>query len=154
LCKDPIWSFICPRCLARDIVKWLPEKLRGAFKRFNRDFSSSFSATIDMAGLTCLSCRKVRVANICPFCYLAEVCDWLHEIKPALAEVFFRSMPLKRSLRITGSGVAWKDGIVPISQTEPQELDEGTCEACERYSDELIHTDGRWLCRDCESLEG
>jgi hypothetical protein len=154
ICKDPIWSFICPHCLARDISRWLPASIRGAFGRFNSNLLGNFSATIDMDGLRCLRCRKVRLANICPFCYLAEVFDWLHGIKPALAERFFRFVPFRRDLRMGPEVVSWNDGIVPVSHTEPRETDEGTCESCERYSDELTNVDGRWICRDCESIEG
>ncbi len=153
LCKDPIWSFICPHCLARDISRWLPASIRKAFSRFNRDFFRNFSTTIDLDGLRCLRCRKIRLANICPFCYLAEVCDWLHGIAPTLAESLFRLLPTKRSFSMTEKGILWSDGVIPISDTGFAETDEGVCEACERYSDELIHIDGKWICRDCELLE-
>ena len=153
LCKDPIWSFICPHCLGREIIRWLPARIRKAFGRFNNNFLANFSATIDMDGLSCLRCRKIRIANICPFCYLAEVYDWLHETMPALAENFFRMIPMRREMKVGPGVVSWSDGVVPISHTEFRETDEGICEACERYSDELIHVDGRWICKDCESLE-
>lgn len=153
MCKDPIWSFICPQCIGKEIRRWLPDRVRSAFSRFDRDLLDNFSTSIDMDGLRCLRCRKVRLASICPFCYLAEVYDWLKDVKPALAESFLRFIPLRSVLRQGSHGMKWNDGIVPIGHTEMPELDEGICESCDRYTDELIHLDGRWICRDCESLE-
>ncbi len=153
LCKQPIWSFICPQCLAMDIRKWLPNKFREAFRQFNSGFLGSFSATIDMDGLRCLKCRKVRLANICPHCYISEVYDWLREMEPRLAETLFRMLPIKQGLEVTGNGLKWTSGPMPISRTKESLVDEGTCELCERYSDFLVNADGVWLCRDCEKLE-
>jgi hypothetical protein len=154
ICKDPIWSFICPDCLAKDIGKWLPRNLRGAFGRFSRGLLSNFSSTIDMDGLRCLRCRRVRVANICPFCYLAEVYDWLRERGSTLAETIYRMLPLAGDWRLDrDGGCAWNSGPVPITESEIEQRDEGMCEACERYSDELLLFDGKWICRDCETIE-
>ncbi len=152
LCKEPIWSFICPHCLAREIGRWLPSRAREAFGKFNENFFSNFSATIDVDGLRCLRCRKVRLANICLFCYLAEVYDWLCERERNLAEAFFRMMPHRRSFDVSSAVVSWKRSAIPISATGHRETDEGICEICERYSDSIAHDEGRWLCRDCEDL--
>jgi hypothetical protein len=155
MCKEPIWSFICPRCLGRDIGKWLPGNLKGAFRRFNKGFLRSFSSTISMEGLSCILCRRVRVANICPFCYMAEVYDWLRERNRGLAETIFRMLPLARDWTLDErGGVTTVGGAVPVSESELMQRDEGICEACECYSDELGHADGMWICRECESLEG
>ncbi|MCK4714001.1 MAG: hypothetical protein KAT35_00375 [Candidatus Aenigmarchaeota archaeon] len=153
LCKQPIWSFICPQCLSKDIGRWLPNKLKSAFRDFNRVFFSNFFSATDMDGLRCLKCRRIRLANICPHCYVAEVYDWLSDKSTELSDTLLRMLPLKQGLEHTNTGVAWSRGLIPISRTETEETDEGTCEVCEKYSEELTHTDGRWVCRDCELLE-
>jgi len=154
ICKDSIWSFICPHCLANAIEKWLPPYLRDDFGKFSDDFFRSFSTTIDMDGLMCLRCRKIRLANICPWCFLNEVYDWLREKDASLANTVAHALPL---------GTDWKHHhddtrhynniIVPITASENPLRDEGLCETCESYSQELVHYDGRWVCKDCESLE-
>jgi hypothetical protein len=154
LCKDPIWSFICPHCLARDIGNWLPKNLKGAYKKFNKNFFGNFSFTIDLDGLRCIHCKKMRLANICTFCYLAEVYDWLRRNNRRLAENIFRMLPLASDWRLDKkAGVIWSSGLVPVSDTELELRDEGVCEACDRYSDELSNFDGRWICKECETLE-
>jgi hypothetical protein len=149
LCKDPIWSFICPDCLAEDIRKWLPTKLKGAFSKFNEDFLASFSMTIDIDGLRCIHCRKIKLANICPFCYMAEVHEWLMHKNQKLANTILKGIPVTGDWFIKGGVCSWKDGGVPITETEMIRHEEGTCEACERFSEELLNVDGRLVCRDC-----
>jgi hypothetical protein len=154
ICKDPIWSFICPDCLSRDINRWLPGNLRGAFKRFNESFLRSFSITIDLDGLRCIRCRKIRIANICTFCYIAEVYGWLREKNMKLAETIYRMLPLARDWKLdSNGGCTWSNGLVPVTESELEQRDEGICELCERYSDELVLMDGMWICRGCESFE-
>ncbi len=162
ICKNPIWSFICPDCLSRDISRWLPRTLRGAFGEFNRTFLRSFSSTIDLDGLRCLHCKEVKVANICPFCYVAEAYDWLRERNGKLAETLLRMLPLTKGWTLgsngecsldSNGGCAWSGGLVPVTESELEQRDEGVCESCERYSDNLAHINGRWICRECESLE-
>ena len=121
--------------------------------RFNKNFFMDFSTTIDMEGLRCIRCRKIRIANICPHCYIAEVYDWLRTVNERLAETLFRMLPIKQGLDMNHTGLSWSRDALPISHTEMREISEGMCETCERYSDELIHADGRWICRDCELLE-
>lgn len=154
ICKDPIWSFICQRCLARDINKWLPKNLKEAFRGFNRDFSRSFSISLETQGLRCLRCKRIRLASVCPFCYIAEVYTWLSERNRKLAAILYRMLPIAGDWKLgKHGGCMWKDGLIPVSESESQPTDEGTCESCERYSDSLVMYDGRWICRDCESLE-
>lgn len=150
ICKDPIWSFICPHCLARDIKKWLPYRLKEAFRNFNESLLGSFSMTIDMDGLRCLKCRKIRLANLCPFCYMAEVHEWLRDKNAKLAATILNFIPAGNEWTLRRGGMTWKDGLVPITESEIARHEEGTCETCERYSDRLIHVDGRWVCRDCQ----
>jgi hypothetical protein len=150
LCKDPIWSFICPHCLARDISRWLPRKIRGAFSKFNENFFGSFSATIDIDGLRCLRCRKVRLANICPFCYFMEAYDWLRERNLGLARDLLEMIPHNKGIRMDHSRMLLKSSSIPISFTEDAEADEGYCEICERYDERIVNSDGKWVCRDCD----
>ncbi len=154
LCKQPIWSFICPQCLSADIRKWLPNKLKSAFWDFSKTLSRNFSSVTDMDGLVCLRCRKTRTASICPHCFVAETYEWLRERNAELSETLFRMLPLKQGLEHTNTGVAWNSGLIPISSTRLQMSEEGICEMCEKYSDELVHVDGRWICKECESFEG
>ena len=114
-------------------------------------------ALVTVAGATVGVADQLFVAAISLASLLnviAEVFDWLHGVNTALAENFFRFVPFKRELRMGPEVISWRDGIVPISNTDVPEVDEGTCEACERYSDELTHVDGKWICRDCGLLEG
>jgi hypothetical protein len=153
LCKDPIWSFICPHCLASAIRAWLPSGMRRAFSEFNRNFFSSFSNSIDLDGLRCLRCKKVRIATTCPFCYIAEAYEWLRERDIKLADTLSRMNPYSSVVSMTPSGIEWKDGIVPITFTEEKETGEGICEQCDEYHEVLTKSDGRWICNDCEDIE-
>lgn len=154
ICKEPIWSFICPDCLARDIGRWIPRGLNGLFRNFSREFVRNFSGNMDMDELSCIHCRKVRVASICPFCYLAEVYRWLGERGSRLAGTIFRMLPLDGDWAIDrNSGIASVGELVPVSESETKQSDEGICECCEGYSEELALSDGRWICRECEPLE-
>ena len=150
LCKDPIWSFICPDCLSRDIKNWLPAKLKGTFRKFNEDFLGSFSMTIDTDGLRCIHCRKIRLANICPFCYLVEVHEWLRHKNQRLANTILRGIPVSVNWVIKEDACSLKGSGIPITETELSRHEEGTCEACDRFSEELLAIDGRLVCKDCK----
>lgn len=154
ICKDPIWSFICPDCLAKDIGNWLPRNLRVPFRGFSQNLIRNFSSSTDTDSLRCIKCKETKPANICPFCYVAEAYDWLRERNAKLAGALYRMLPLAGDWRLDGNGgCAWNGGPVPVTESENVQKSEGICELCEGYSDRLVFVDGKWICRDCESLE-
>lgn len=154
MCKDPIWSYICPNCLANAIEDWLPYYLKGEFREFSENFFKSFSSTTDMDGLRCLRCHKVRLSTICPFCFIAEAYDFLRERDLELAQTLLKSIPVQGDWKFDSmEEKTWKGAIVPVTNTEIPTTEVGSCEMCDSFSNRLTNYEGRWICRECESFE-
>jgi len=149
ICKYPVWSYICPDCLSKEIGKWLPHELSSQFRRFNRSFLGNFrSFESNLTQTMCIRCRTMRETTLCSFCYVAEVFHWLHEKNRHLAKTLFMALPLDSSLKATsGMRNEWNE-IRPISYEESESL-EGICEECGEYSQETATANGRWLCESC-----
>ncbi len=157
ICKDPVWSYICPDCLAKDIKKWLPNTLRARFSAFSKAFVEHFgSGHGSNPRIYCIKCRKKSPANICPFCYVTEIHEWLIENGQAeLAQTLAGMLPMDHGWKGQSEHSArfWKDSIYPITQTETREYDEGICEECGEFSDKLEQVNGEWICRSCKSWQ-
>lgn len=153
VCKDPVWSFICPDCLAEQVKNWLPSDLKEDFFRFSCNLISYFSNAGEKSSLPCLNCKTVKEVSICPFCYIAEVFHWLEGRDKRLAREVRRFIPEEQEWKIDFSGCVWKDGIKPITETENPKTDEGICEKCGEYSDNLSYSEGKWICEDCRNEE-
>jgi hypothetical protein len=143
ICKEPIWSFICPDCLARDIAKWLPKKLSTAFSTFHKDFTSHFQGFFSETKLQCIHCKQLKTASICPFCYIDETLSWLKEKNSDLAS---RLVKLVSNTRTS-------TGFQPVTEFRLEEPEEGICEYCGMFSHELVLKNGNWICRECEEFE-
>ena len=144
ICKEPIWGFICPDCLASDIKAWLPKKLSIAFSTFNKDFVKHFNH--DFFGATklpCLNCNQPKISHICTFCYIQEVVEWLNGKNSDLAK------RLMKMMSITGPS----EGFHPVTEFKTEGTDEGVCEFCGLFSNELVLKDGKWVCKECEEFE-
>ena len=150
MCKDPVWSYICPDCLTKEIFGWLPGKLSSDFRKFSRSLISCFTSfESNMTKLVCIRCHSAREVTLCPFCYIAETIQWLKGKSKNLAGILSMMLPLENDWEISkSSGCIWKDGIKPIAYEE-EERDEGICEECGEYSEETRHFEGRWVCGSC-----
>lgn len=151
ICKDPVWSFICPDCLGKDIREWLPKGLSEKFSGFHNFIVKSFSPrTYKPIFVPCIKCKRKTVATICPFCYIAEASQWLKEINADLAAKLVKLLPLANDWEISEKGgCIWKEGFKPITEMECERTDFGICDECGEYSDELVLESKRWVCRDC-----
>jgi hypothetical protein len=145
ICKYPVWSYICPDCLSREISGWLPRKLSGEFRTFNRSFLQHFSSVeSNLTRVRCIRCHKLKEATLCSFCYMTEAFHWLHERNRALAKTLFMALPLDSSIMASQD---WKE-IRPISYEE-EERGEGICEECGEFSEQTSLVNGRWVCDSC-----
>ncbi len=150
ICKDPIWSFICPDCLSRDIQEWLPQRLSRDFREFNRSFLHHFRNIEEQPLLYCIHCKERKEANVCPFCYISEASQWLAERDQNLAYKLVSMLPLASDWIIMEDGsVRWKDGVIPVTETQRKTSHEGLCELCDEYSENLQYIEGKWICEHC-----
>ncbi|MEM5812226.1 MAG: hypothetical protein QW286_00770, partial [Candidatus Aenigmatarchaeota archaeon] len=149
ICKDPVWSYICPDCLSKDISKWLPRKLSAEFRKFSRFFLEIFnSVESNRTILPCLKCLSKKEVTVCPFCYIAEAFHWLEEKDRKLARALFMMLPVDSDWTVDkNSGCVWVDGIKPISYSE-RTVSEGICEECGEYSEEAELWEGKWVCSE------
>lgn len=148
ICKEPIWNFLCAECLARDIREWLPSKYKGFFFGFHRFFSKSFPSDFNNNGsVACLHCKS-RELSVCPYCYTNEVFHWLKGKNSDLAHSFKRIF----SFDFEGTGykeVLGMEDMIPITENMVVTGNQGICDECGEYSDELALMDGKWVCSDC-----
>jgi hypothetical protein len=149
ICKDPVWSYICPDCLAKGISEWLPRELSREFRKFNHSFLEHFaSSESNITVLPCIHCASRNEVTLCPFCYIAEAFHWLDEKDRKLARTLFMMLPVDSDWKVDeNSGCVWRDGIKPISYIEKGTAEE-ICEECGEYSG-TEETEGRWLCSSC-----
>jgi hypothetical protein len=152
ICKDPVWSYICPECLAKDIRNWLPQRLRARFAAFSQAFVEHFSGHGQNPRINCIKCGARSPANVCPFCYVTEMHEWLAENgEPGMAHVLAGMLPSGRGR--SGRGHDSWNGIEPITDTRGEQYDEGMCEECGEFSEELEHVNGEWVCRSCKNWQ-
>jgi hypothetical protein len=149
ICKDPVWSYICPDCLAKGIREWLPKELSSDFRKFNHSFLKHFtSEESNLTILPCIHCGSRTEVTVCPFCYIAEAFHWLDERDRRLARTLFMMLPVDSDWKVDeNSGCVWRDGIKPISYIE-KGIAEGICEECGDYSG-TEESEGRRLCSNC-----
>ena len=153
ICKDPIWSFICPDCLAKDIEVWLPHPLSEQFSRFHKNFFGHFHANLDAGFQHCLRCKTLSEAAICPFCYITEVSNWLKSKRSPYAKKLLKTLPSDSEWRVIerDGGYVWKNGVEPLVESKSPKREYGICDECGEYSDELTFINGEWVCRECGS---
>jgi hypothetical protein len=146
ICKDPIWSFLCLDCLARQLSGWFPRKISIDFLKFHRNFVRYFQSGLlsdSDSSLRCLNCKRVGVASVCPFCYVTEVVEWLRDVNMDMSARLARLLPFG----------ARQQKIEPITGLGRQKFDQGICELCETYSEMLVLRNGKWVCKECEEIE-
>ena len=152
ICKDPIWSFICPDCLAKDIDHWLPHSFSKQFAQFHGTLLTFFHPNLDTVFVHCLDCKTESEAAVCPYCYITEVYYWLKQKNVKLARKIYKMLPLGSDWKTTAlSGCVWRDGFRPLGEKEAKPAESGVCDECGEYSDELVFIDGEWVCRECGS---
>jgi len=149
ICKDPVWSYICPDCLAKGIREWLPEGLSSEFREFSHSFLAQFSSVeSNLTRLKCIHCHSGKEVTLCPFCYIAEAFHWLNGKDRRLGRMLFMMLPVDSDWKVSeSSGCVWRDGIKPISYME-QGIIEEICEECGERC-ETHESEGRRLCSIC-----
>ncbi len=152
ICKYPVWSFICPDCIAKEIGRWLPRGLSSEFRGFSRSLLRHFeSFESSLTKVRCLKCRSLKEADLCSFCYIAEIFSWLQAKNRELAKTVFMALPVD-----VGSGISTKaNGTRAITAISFEEslTDEGICEECEEFSERTSMINGRWVCEACKDYE-
>jgi hypothetical protein len=147
ICKYPVWSYICPDCLAKEIGGWLPRGLSVEFRKFSRSLLRHFSSVeSNLTQVRCIRCRQKKEATLCSFCYIAEAFAWLHERSSRLAKTLFMALPADLGAGVSSGLRPWKE-IKPISYEEGL-AGEGICEECGEFSETKM-ADGRWVCESC-----
>lgn len=151
ICKDPVWSFICPDCLGKDIGEWLPKRLSAKFSKFHGFLVDSFSPkNYKPVFVPCIKCKSRTVATICPFCYITETFQWLKDKNAILADKLVKLLPLANDWEISESGgCVWKAGFVPVTEMACNKTQFGLCDDCGEYSEELVLDNKKWVCEDC-----
>ena len=150
ICKEPIHNFVCIDCLAKDIVSWLPEKLKEKFSMFNRMLLDCFNCPHDHQDDHRLVCSAGGKGSICLFCYVNEVFQWLKTQNKKIAWKFRKAFSF-------GSGPSEFRNITkanphPITELSLENEEFGICDECGEYSDELRCVDGKWMCKECGAL--
>jgi len=147
ICKEPIHNFVCIDCLSKDISKWLPEDLSSRFGAYNDWFLEMFDYQHQDAEHHNILCNSGTTSNICIYCYVNEVYQWLCEHDKAVAKRFrdLFSFGMKKT--------DFREVILahaePISEVENMREEFGICDECGEYSDELQLLNGRWICHEC-----
>ena len=86
ICEEPLTTFVCLKSLSQQIKKWLPEDYGEDFEHFNNNLLESFS--ICEHEIECneshkgenrvLVCVDRHKSNLCIYCYINEVVDWIN----------------------------------------------------------------------------
>jgi hypothetical protein len=148
ICKEPIWNFFCPDCLAGDINKWLPSNMAEKFLKFHKQFSGYFHSNLDTTFNWCLSCKGLKESAICPYCYTNEVIYWLRARNPDMATKFAQLFPF--DFEKIGHKSLLKTESLPVGEEASDKKQLGICDVCGEYSDELICAEGEWVCDGCK----
>ena len=147
ICKEPIWNFFCPDCLAQDIKKWLPSTMATSFLNFHSHFSGYFQNNPNSSFNWCLKCKTLKEASVCPYCYANEVIYWLKESSPNLANKFSQLFPY--DFERLGHKELMRSNIGPVTEEKKERTQSGICDMCGEYSDNLKDKNGEWVCEEC-----
>lgn len=142
LCKEPVWNFICPDCIAHGIKDFLPSNFVVGFTKFHQSFLSHFrNGGLPMN--TCLECKSKEL-TVCPYCYTHEVHSWLGKRNKSMATQFMNIFSFGFNDKPSHLPV----GTEPIS-TDVSREDFGICDECGEYTEELVLLGGEWVCKGC-----
>lgn len=141
LCKEPVWNFICPDCIAKGINSFLPSHFSDSFRQFHSSFMSHFSDS-GFSKNTCLSCKTESLAA-CPYCYTSEVHSWLENENAPMAEKFMSVFSFGFD-----NHTFQNSNTIPI-KGDVKEEEFGVCDECGEYADELMFLEGEWICKGC-----
>lgn len=145
MCKEPIWNFFCVDCLAKDVKGVIPENLSDKFQLFHSNIVRHFGH--DMHTEPCVNCHKENEVSVCPYCYSNEVFYWLLRADPIAAKRIMRMLPVfKHHYPREFINMNMVDAI---TQTGTSRKEEGVCERCGVFSENLTETDTGWVCEDC-----
>jgi len=139
ICKEPAWNFMCMDCVSKDIKEFLPKDLKNPFQGFHKGFYSHFDSSLLVlnGSVYCVKCKSTKESPICPQCYANEAFNWIEDKNPSIAkrfsQIFSFSNPLDSS----------------VENRKDREEDMGICDECGEYTDELVLSDGEWVCREC-----
>jgi hypothetical protein len=140
ICKEPVWNFICPDCIAPAVKDFLPSSFDRKFEEFHSSFLFPFRNS-ELRIAKCLECRRPAEFTVCPYCYTNEIHAWLVKINQPLADRFIKifSFGFDRCRLLPRE---------PITGDVGGE-EAGICDECGEYSESLVLLDGEWICRDC-----
>jgi len=148
ICKEPIHNFACIDCLAKDIKNWLPVSLSNLFTEFNEWFLSVFDYhKHEVLEGHHLVCNARGSGNICIYCYVNEVFQWIAGQDKAVAKRFRHLFSF--GMKKTDFREVMLAHAEPISEVETVEKEFGICDECGEYADELKLLNGRWVCMEC-----
>ncbi len=146
ICKEPINNFVNIDRLSSDISRWLPGSLSDRFMEFNAWFMGMFHCPIEIKHHHIVSHSR-KSGNICLYCYINEVFQWLMLQDKTIARRFRRIFSFGMN---TGDfREIIKSHAEPISEVVNVEDQFGVCDECGEYADELRLVNGRWICREC-----
>ncbi len=152
ICKDPVWSFICPDCLGKGIGEWLPKNLSRRFSGFHSFLVDSFSPkTYKPVFVPCIKCKRNTVATICPFCYTTEAFHWLRFENLYLATKLSKFLPFTKEWNCETGECIVKANPRPVTETNCKIVQFGVCDECGEYSEELVNDNREWVCGGCKN---
>ncbi len=145
ICKEPIWNFICPDCLAENIRKTIPGSFLGRFSAFHSKFSAFFGSVFDAQEM-CIKCGNPQTTAVCMHCYITEVLAWLKNESPQVEKHLepLLNYGFDKHEEFIGSIMA-----EPVTRNNNYITDSGICDECGEYSEKLLLVNGEWVCRDC-----
>ncbi|MFQ5648064.1 MAG: hypothetical protein ACE5FW_02400 [Candidatus Aenigmatarchaeota archaeon] len=117
------------------------------FGAFHKHFAGYFHSNLNSAFNWCLNCKTLKEASVCPYCYTNEVIYWLKDKNVSLANKFAQLFPF--DFEKIGHKEFFRTHIHPITDGVPLNKQFGICDSCGEYSDELVNTDGEWVCDKC-----
>lgn len=148
ICKEPVWSFFCMDCLAEDVVRILPERIKDKFREFHSSLFQDFTSSDDLSFDYCLKCGVEKENPVCTYCYLNEAMAWLRGKNEKLAEKVRRG--LEFAIRKEGFPDFFRNTrMEPITQVWCNPRDDGICDHCGLYSEDLRRLDGKMVCEAC-----
>ncbi len=151
LCFEPIFNLLCINCMSKSISSWLSSlnpKLSKEYKKFHKKILKKFSSEENVE--KCIKCRENIDTALCPYCYANEVFWWLFYRDIKVAQRFVKLF----NFDFFGAGYLPDDykkrELKEVIITDKEEIaQEGICENCGEYSEDLKEKNGLWLCEVC-----
>ncbi|MFH1294485.1 MAG: hypothetical protein ABIH90_00910 [Candidatus Aenigmatarchaeota archaeon] len=95
----------------------------------------------------------MKESQVCAFCYINEFISWANHTDSALAEHMRKSFVFSFERKGEFDGFFRNTRLEPLTQTRCERESFGLCDNCGEYADELVPSNGAWLCSDCREHE-